>query len=215
MFDINEKFKDVRETEYRKLSKVDPVLIVLDGKNVTKHHDRYPLLKENTFTEVIFTIGKEIVKDLNLNAHIYAMTDEINFIFTESDEFIKFFKVDGSAEYILSLFLQRFLKRFWSYYPEVFLKASISNVTKDKIARYIQFRKEICYDNALFYIAKEFLSSKEYYGKSTKEVEDLLKGKKLFYLINDYPVLSKGLEWSFNSEKKSQFLNISNWVRNF
>lgn len=213
--DVSKKFNDLREINYPVILPDTPVIILLDGKNVTKNHEQFPLLSnEDNFTRNIFNIGKSIVDSMGFTSTVYAMTDEISFLFKKPHELIKYFNVGNGSEYILSLFFQTFLKEFWNIYPSVYMKACMFSLPEENMERYLQFRKELCYDNGVFYVAKEFLDSKEYYGCSTTYVEGLLKEKGLYHYLEDYPVLRDGLlheSYSKRDDAKG-FSNVCKWV---
>lgn len=194
---LNQKYKDVWDNDYPKIDPIFPILIHLDGKKVTRNHKKYNMMsEENNFTQILFDCGKKLFEELSLKGHIYAATDEISFIIENTEQLVHHFKVGNSSEYILAMFFQKYLKLFWEFFPEVYLKPSITNIYSNKIERYLEFRKEVCYDNAVIYIAKEFLSPPDYTEKRQKEILNVLKERDLIHHLDDHPVLKDGLYYS-------------------
>lgn len=194
---INEYFKELEQNHRIFLSLKLPVVIRLDGKDITKNHKKYPLMDIHGFTCYLNKIGKKIVS--RKTCMIYTALDEINFIFSDSREFFHAFD-DTNSLYCAGIFLQQFCKEFWKYYPEVKFGISIFSIPKDKIDEYVNYRKELCKTAAVFYFAKENLTVQEYKGKTEQELIRYLKFKKLYSKLATHPFFMTGIQTNIRTD---------------
>lgn len=170
-------FKTV-ENKYRtQLSRKKPLVVRLDGKNITKSR-HYDLMHENGFLATTEMIANALLK-IFPKCKIYIALDEINFIFTDPNVFFNRYE-DTDAMYCANIFLQDFVKVFWNYYPEIKFGISVFNIDEDKIDSYIRYRKKCCYNAAIFYYAKRNLIKKNYVGKKLQEVVNFLQTENLY-----------------------------------
>ena len=202
---INDKYKDLwelKENTYLHINPDMPIVIFMDGRNVTNNHKGFPMLGDHNYTQCLIECGTELVREINTTAIIYAALDEISFIFYDTKDIIQYFGVDDNANYLCTLFMQRFIKKFWNYFGN-FFKNTIYNIPSEDISRYLAYRKEICYSGGLWYIAKEFLSKEKYRGLALPEMERLLKKENLWdtFISTDY--LYKGYEYEYKKDDYS------------
>ena len=150
-----------------------PVIIRFDGKDITKDHKNYPLTATNGFTYHAFLSGIHLLEDMpGKKGIVYAGLDEVSIAFTDPMIFWHSFE-DSNKDYAMSVLVQRFVKYFYKYYPEVLFGVSMFNVDNtEDIYEYIHIRQMITSTNAITYLAKDFLPKEEYHDLST---DDILK----------------------------------------
>lgn len=166
------------EKEYRSfLSDSHPLVIRLDGKNVTKKHKKYPLTNEHGFTWHLYQTGKSLAA--NKNCLIYAGLDEISFLYPDPADFLFEFD-DSNTMYCSAIFLQRFCQIFWKIYPNVLFGMSVFQLPRaEDCPDYIAYRKKLVYWAALTWLAKEYLSKENYHLKTEEEVYNVLEKRGL------------------------------------
>lgn len=193
---INDKYKDLwqlKEDTYKVIDFNMPIIIYMDGKHITSNHKDYNMLKTPNFTNDLIDSAEKTCKKLHLSADLYAGIDELAIIIREP-HILKEFDVGDNANYINLIFMQHFLKFFWKTHPEVIFKSTIFNISNENIPRYIEYRREICYSGALWYIAKEYLSKEEYKELSVvTDMEKLLKDKNLWTYFDENKQLRSGI----------------------
>lgn len=200
--DINEKYRDLwqlKEDTYRTLDLNKPIVIYMDGKHITTNHADYNMLKTPNFTNDLMDSADKTCKKLHISAELYAGLDELAVVIREPS-ILKQFDVGDNANYIDLIFMQHFLKFFWEKYPEVVFKSTVFNIADIDIPRYFEYRKEICYSGALWYIAKEYLSKDEYKALTQlTDMEELLKEKDLWKYFTENKQLSTGIRRSVST----------------
>lgn len=194
--DINEKYKDLwqlKEDTYRTINFDSPLIIYMDGKHITNNHKDYNLFKVPNFTNHLIESAERICKKLHLEAELYAGIDELTVIIRDPYP-LKKLDVGDNANYIDLIFIQHFIKDFGIKYPEVVFKSTIFNIQTQDIPRYLRYRKEICLSGALWYLAKEHLSKKEYRDLTENtDMENLLKDKGLWEEFDNNKQLREGI----------------------
>ncbi len=167
----------VRETNFHKLEDEKSTVIFMDCRNVTGNHARYDLFQRDQIYTIMAKCCSEVVEGLYLSCDIYAALDECSVIFPDTKELKSCFQMGDCGDYVLSLFIQRFLKLFWVYYPTTFVKSTIFQYTQEDVMRYLEYRKALCQQNALVWIAKEHLKKEEYASVSedTIRIKELLR----------------------------------------
>lgn len=189
--DINANYKDLwqnKEDAYRILNFDEPIVIFMDGKAVTNNHKRFPMLgKENNFAKRLMECGEAFIKEINIDAILYAGIDELSIIVLNPKDMIYYFGVGDNIDYISTIFIQKFIERFWEYY-KCYFKNITYNIKEENISRYLQYRKDVCYSGGLWYIAKEYLPKDKYRGLDFDEMIELLKKENLWdvFLKEDY-----------------------------
>lgn len=182
-------FKNI-ENKYRtQLSRKKPLIIRLDGHNVTKNPDM-KFMGDNTFTKSLAKAGEDIIKVFN-DCKVYVALDEISFIFTNPSEFFERYD-DCNTTDCSNLFLLDFVKLFWNYYYGTNFGVSIFNINSDKIESYIKYRQKSAYNTAIFYYAKRYIPKKYYVGKSLNDVVQYLKENDLLKNIEKDDVFLNG-----------------------
>lgn len=189
MKSIKSYFKQIEQAQRFHLSDHSPIVIRLDGKDVTKNHKKYPLMRKNGFTESIMNAAKEITKDCN--CIYFAMLDEVNIIFHDPVQFIER-EADDDQMYGAVMFLQCFLDKVKCAYPEVRFNISVFNIKAGTEQKYITYRREFCKVASIVYVAKEYLEKEEYSHRDVRAVLQVLREK---HLPN--PIDNPELHWFF------------------
>lgn len=160
-----EKYKDLwelKENNFHRLELQKAAVLFMDCKDVTADHQRYQLMGKDPVYRVMADCARQVSQKENLSCMIYAGIDEASVVFPDSRQLYDRFRVDDCADYVLSLFTQRFLKLFWKIYPKIYVKSTIFPLSIPDIGRYLSYRKEVCQTVAAFYQAKEHLPSALY-----------------------------------------------------
>lgn len=172
----------VRETNFHKLEDAKSTVIFMDCRNVTGNHARYNLFQKDPIYTIMAKCCSEVVEGLYLSCNVYAALDECSVIFPDTKELKSCFQMGDCGDYVLSLFIQRFLKLFWVYYPNIFVKSTIFQHSQEDVMRYLEYRKALCQQNALVWMAKEHLDKREYMAiiGNQKQMKDLLRKHGLY-----------------------------------
>lgn len=180
-----EKYQDLwslKENSYRRLERDKAVIIFMDCKDVTGNHARYHLMGKDPVYRAMAESAMQVAEAENLTCTVYAGIDEAMVIFPDSGELYDRFRVDDCADYVLALYMQRFLKFFWQRYPDIFVKNMIFNLPFKDTGRFLSYRREVCQTVAAFYQAKEHLEVSRYkdlpFAKET--ILQLLKEQGLY-----------------------------------
>lgn len=162
-----------------KISLNKPIIIRLDGKDITKNKSL------NIYDESIggFAYSLRITaREISIlyNTLVIASTDEINVIFLDSDIFydkFKSFKCQKSSSLIaqdVSLFFNNYFNG-----SRVYFDARTFNVLEEKLISYFKFRTKSTKNVGITYISKRLFPYNERKNKKCIELELLLK--------NNYP----------------------------
>ncbi len=182
-YEYNYKFKEL-EKKYRiYLNKEKPLVIRLDGKNITKNHREINLLTSN-FTQDLHQSVKNCIKTTyNSNATIYSILDETSIAFESGEDFFSCFD-DTNQIYASNIFLQDFLSYFWKkpeYQNVKFGISMFSLLNQQAIETYIAERKRLGRIVAIDYYAKEKLERWMYHQQSSANIIKNIKQKGLLY----------------------------------
>lgn len=180
------------ENKYNlKMNKRQPIVLFIDGKDITKSL-QYDLITENknSFNDIFEQTIKYFSEKLECMA--ISGVDEVSFILEDS---IKLEEVIPVKEYkahdIISIFSQQFYKYFNDKYEDspVYWHCKCSNIPKGKIKSYIKFRSLTVYELKLTYFLKRkqfkdsgkiALSEKEqkcHEMPGYEEIEEFVRGK--------------------------------------
>ena len=160
-----EKYQDLwslKENSYRRLERDKAAVIFMDCKDVTGDHKRYHLMGKDPVYRALAESTMQVAEAVNLTCTVYAGIDEATVIFPDSEELYDRFRVDDCADYVLALYMQRFLKLFWQRYPDIFVKNMIFNLPIKDTDHFLSYRREVCQTVAAFYQAKEHLKASCY-----------------------------------------------------
>lgn len=173
---------EMKDNNYRRLDLSKSAVIFMDCKDVTGDHVHYHLMNEHPVYKTMVDCAYRIAEDANLDCTIYGGIDEVSVIFSDPQQLYDYFRVDDCADYILTLYMQRFLKLFWEYYPDIYIKNTLFSIPAEHTERFLAYRKEICHSGALFYQAKEHLDKNLYRGPdfTIEQMEELLKNHGLY-----------------------------------
>ena len=169
-------FKNIENKYKKQLSKQKPVVIRLDGRNVTKS-GKYNFYSKNLFSAALESVGTYFVE--HFHCIVYIAMDEISFIFENPDDFFAIYE-DNNTLYCSNLFLLDFIKLFWTICPNEKFGVTIFNIEKNKIESYIKYRKSLCYNCAIHYYAKHNIQKQYYVNKKLAEIVDYLKENDLY-----------------------------------
>ena len=181
-------FDLIKLKSYKYLDENKPICIFLDGKDVTKHHEQYLMLKEDGFTKKVFESAKKIVR----NAYVYATMDEVSIIYTNPHEFLKDFH-DSNSIYCGVIVLEKFLQKFWSENEKTFFSLSVFNLDENDIEDYLEYRKKLGRQTAITWQAKEHLPRGMYHRCSVEEIEKRVKEGGFFEELTNHPYILEGL----------------------
>lgn len=182
-------FKNL-ENKYRaQLSKNNPLVIRLDGKDITKNFEKYNLMDPDGFTYSLYDTAKNVCSAYH--CRIYAVMDELSIIFLNPHEFFsKFTTVDSLR--CGCVFLQDFIEYYWEHYEHVKFKISIFSIKYDVIESYINSREKTGENTSVFYFAKHFLDKDEYTNKKKEDIVSVIKKKNLYNKYLENPNFSAG-----------------------
>ena len=157
-----------------------PVVIFMDGVGVTRNHHLYNMLQPNNYTVRLSQSANALLRMLNIDCTYYAALDEISFIFPDTQQLIDVMRMDNTKAYIESLFAQKFVKIMWNYYPQTIIKVTSFNIGSENIQEWIKYRTDVCKNNSVMYVAKEYLDKEKYHEKESKEIIRELKKEHLY-----------------------------------
>ncbi|MCD8368946.1 MAG: hypothetical protein LUC94_01200 [Clostridiales bacterium] len=190
------------------LSDQDPLVIRLDGKDVTKDKVHYDLTEPEGFTKAILLAAKAaalvfvppmaaemrhgigIVR--NRGVLLFAMMDEVSIIFRTPCFFFRNFD-DTNQIYDTGIFLQEFLSALHrdGRFPDTRFGISGFNIPAQKCRDYICWRRGLCKEAAVMYAAKRSSLPKEIYaGKSSGEILKALSAEQI--LLPSHPEYLSG-----------------------
>ena len=201
-----EKYKDLWELKEEHFHRIHPdkaVLIFLDCKDVTRNHRKYNLLERDPVYRFLSNAAYNVAMDTQLSCAIYAAVDEVSIIFPEVQWLMGYFRVGDCAGYILSLYMQRFLKHFWRDYPEIYLKGTLFQLPSKDIDRYLKYRQEVCKAVSMFYVAKENLPSEKYRGIpfDVDSIKELLLKEDLYQILYRHRDFFVGIRKNYTADE--------------
>lgn len=174
------------ENKYNlRMNKDKPIVIFLDGKDITKNL-KYDLISEskNSFNDIL----EQTIKYFTIKFDCIAISgvDEVSFIFENSSKLQSFMpKNKYKSHEITSLFSQYFYNYFSNKYDgKVYWHCKCSNIPKGKIKSYIRYRSLTIFELKLTYFLKR--KQVKNAGKIT-----LSRKKEQCYEIQDYKELKK------------------------
>lgn len=168
------------------MNKNKPIVIFLDGKNITKNI-KYDLISENknSFNDIFEQTIKYFTNKLDCIA--ISGVDEVSFILENSSKLQPFIsKNKYRAHEIVSIFSQNFYNYFNNKYigENVYWHCKCSNIPKEKIKSYIRYRSLTIFELKLTY----FLKRKQF--KNAGKIV-LSEKKKKCYELKEYKELKK------------------------
>lgn len=172
------KYKYAEQEKYQRiyLDKRAPLVIRLDGKNITKNHGRINLICSG-FTEYLFESCKALAAKKEYSCEIYSIMDEASLVFQEGTAFFRGF-ADTNQIYASNIFLQCFLSLFWQkeeYRNVQFGISLFSLYNKEDVGLYISERQRIGKIVATDYYAKDKLPQSHYHNKSSADIVSSIK----------------------------------------
>lgn len=152
----NDYFGNIGNKYNLKMNSHNPIVIFVDGKDITKSL-KYNLITEtkNSFNDIFEQTIKHFSEKFNCIA--ISGVDEVSFIFEDSQK-IKYFITQKTlkAHEIVSIFSQYFYQYFNSRYTDgpVYWHCKCSNIPKGKIKSYIKYRSLTIFELTLTYFLK-------------------------------------------------------------
>lgn len=138
-----------------KMSKKNPIVIFIDGKNITSNKN-YNLTNEekNSFNDVFEQTIKYFSNEFNCIA--ISGVDEVSFVIEDYKKIQKNVTKGFKAQDIASIFSQYFFEKFNSAYKgqTVYFHCKCSNIPKGKIKSYIKHRSMQIFELQLTYFLK-------------------------------------------------------------
>lgn len=152
----NDYFGNIENKYDLKINKHAPIVIFIDGKDITKSF-KYNLISEtkNSFNDIFEQTVKHFSKELDCIA--ISGVDEVSFIFEDSEKIQEVVpKRRYKAHEIVSIFSQHFYKYFNDRYTNgpVYWHCKCSNIPKGKIKSYIKYRSLTILELTLTYFLK-------------------------------------------------------------
>ena len=201
-----EKYNDLWELKENHFHRVHPdkaAVIFLDCKDVTRNHKHYDLLERDPIYRFLSNAAFNVAKDTQLSCTIYAAVDEVSILFPDVQWLMGYFRVGDCTDYILSLYMQRFLKHFWKDYPEILLKGTLFPLPLEDIDRYMKYRQEVCKAVSMFYVAKENLPPEKYRGLpfEVKPIRELLIKENLYQILQEYKEFFEGIRIDYRADE--------------
>lgn len=153
----NNYFINILNKYNLKISDKNPIVIFLDGKNITGNKN-YNLISENknSFNDCFEQAIKHCTKKFNCIA--ISGVDEVSFIFTNHNELKRFMKKKNYRVHdIVSVFSQYFFNCFNNIYKNkpVYWHCKCSAIPKGKIKSYMKHRSLQIYELQLTYFLKQ------------------------------------------------------------
>lgn len=152
----NDYFGNLIKKYNIRMSKINPIVIFIDGKDITKSikHDLVTQCRDS-FNDVFNQIVRMYAKQLNCIAILGV--DEASFIIEDFSALIQFLGIKRySSHDIVSVFSQKFFHEFNKKYKNdnVYWHCKCSNIPKGKIKSYIKYRSLTIYELNLTYFLK-------------------------------------------------------------
>ena len=149
-------FCDIANKYNMRLSKSKPIVVFIDGKDITKSfkHDLV-YQNKNSFNDVFNNVVKDFSKQFDCKA--ICGVDEVSFIFEDARALEKKIKIDTlRCQEIVSVISQIFYKNFKEKYTldTVYWHCKCSNIPKGKVNSYIRYRSQTIYELSLTYFLK-------------------------------------------------------------
>lgn len=139
-------FFQIQSKYNMRVSTKKPLVIRLDGKNVTKNK-KYDLL--NNYECSFINILEKTVKYFTKKYHCFSIfgSDEVNFIFTEPMKLIEDLDKEqcNRAQEIIALFSQYFFDYFNNFdrNQKIFWHGKCFSINDEKIVSYLKYRSKI------------------------------------------------------------------------
>jgi len=152
----NNYFGNIENKYNLKMTGSKPIVIFLDGKDITKSVSHNLIIEnKNSFNDIFEQTVKYFTVKLNCMAILGV--DEASFIIEDSK---KLKEIVSSKKYkaheIISIFSQCFYKYFNDRYKNapIYWHCKCSNIPREKIKSYIKFRSLAIYESKLTYFLK-------------------------------------------------------------
>lgn len=193
----NNYFEHIENKYDLKINKNNPIVIFLDGKNITKSFEYNLLLEDkNSFNDIL----EQTVKYFTIVYDCMAISgvDEVSFIFQDTNKLKNIAKKYKTHE-LISIFSQQFFRYFNNRYSKgsVYWHCKCSNIPKGKVNSYIKHRSLQIFELETTYFLKrkkikdagkislkekeQICKKMEYYNKIQKNVHGrlYLKGEQI------------------------------------
>ena len=191
-------------TNYIHLNK--PIVIRLDGENVTKNKEIDMLNQDvGEFAYALIMMARILSK--KFHTFVYCGMDEIDFIFTDTSGLKERFK-NRKVQRLSSIMSQEVFFIFNQYYKyeSIYFDAKCFNIPFSKIYSYFIYRQKSawCVNNT--YVAKRHLKKIDYADISLNEICEKLE-KKCPEINRDYIYFKQGLIFLGTSNKNPRYFN--------
>ncbi|MFR1888461.1 MAG: tRNA(His) guanylyltransferase Thg1 family protein [Anaerostipes caccae] len=175
-------FKKAEEKYYKYLSPYKPLVVRLDAVEATKSHQHHLVpcdRQTDNFMEALIDTAKQLSEEYHCSA--FASTDEINLIFPIAPVTTRQKKLNVMK--VGSIVVQNTFMVFNSIFQgeRIFFDAKVFHIPHGKQEDYLQYRKKMCENTAIHYLAKDYFPA---YMRAGKKLEDL----KLLLKQNGIPI---------------------------
>ena len=191
-------FKTIEDKYSCKVSLEKPIIIRLDGKDVTKNPSIDILSTEKkSFSDALKFTAKYL--SLKYNCIVICSTDELSCIFLDGNEFKKRFK-SNKCQKSSSLLSQEVFLIFNKYYEKsiIFFDARAFNIPRDKIVSYIKYRVISAKNVNITYLSKKAFPYILRKNKKMIQLENMLLNTRFSSILNQ-EYINKGYIF-FNGE---------------
>ena len=125
--------------------------------------------------EVLYNAALTVMQENKIDTLIYTGADEISIVILKPMQLVHVYQEQGQQEYITQLIIQDMMKNIWKVYPDNRIRGCLFSIDEEDIGKYILYRKRICSNIGLTWLAKENgLPSYMYTGKENKSIKKAL-----------------------------------------
>ena len=175
-----------------RVSKTKPLIIDLDGKNVTSNIE-YSLIdnQQGSFLSIMEQVVKKFTKEYECMA-IFGV-DEVSFIFNSAAEIID--RINNNKNYksdeIISIFSQYFFAEFnnLNTHEPIFWHGKCYSIEENKKTSYIKYKSQSILNvfTTYLYYKGERISLDEYLNGNIKKMQEVKKQPKIEFLdLSEY-----------------------------
>lgn len=188
----NDYFANIRKKYSMRVSKTKPLIIDLDGKNVTSNIE-YSLIdnQQGSFLSIMEQVVKKFTKEYECMA-IFGV-DEVSFIFNSAAEIID--RINNNKNYksdeIISIFSQYFFAEFnnLNTHEPIFWHGKCYSIEENKKTSYIKYKSQSILNvfTTYLYYKGERISLDEYLNGNIKKMQEVKKQPKIEFLdLSEY-----------------------------
>lgn len=169
-----------KKAMYRYFDRNKAYVLFLDGKDVTKNHNKYNLTEEDGYTYKLHKAAIDLMNQYEISCTIYTGIDEISIIFADVNQLSIIFNEADCIDNIMQIIQQKLVKALYKEKIDTEIRGCMFPINQDAADKYIEYRKSIIYDLGLIYYAKDKMSSVMYHNLSNEKILENLKEAGLY-----------------------------------